>query len=1198
MRLALARCFWRPALVSIVMVSCGYSQTAPTFSASPSPQQSVVIGKGLTLTAAATGSPPPAYQWMYNGQVIAGATSSTLVLSAATPALDDGWYQVSATNSAGTALSPVIFVNVSITPAQIVAWGNNDSGQTTIPSGIGAVSAVAAGGDFALALEANGTVVGWGDNSSGQTAPPSTLSNAVAVAAGFDSSFALRADGTVISWGGNDSGLLNVPANLTGVVAISAGSNHVLALLANGTVIAWGDNSAGQISVPPGLSNVVAVSARNNISTAVQADGNVVVWGGSVANKYGAIYPAPVAPASLGSVISVSQGSSHGVALLNNGTATAWGDNAYNESTIPPFEGDLAGVFAGDQTTALLNSNGALIAWGYDDVGQIDVPMGLSNVVAAAAGPDFFIAISNSSTPLTPYAPVFVATSLATQQSGAYDAFSVGYPTPTYTWFQNGLPISGATSATYTVQFPKTGSNSTENRYPYEVDGYYRATASNSAGTAKSPFAFFNLEFVNAQVIAWGDNSTGEQIIPSAMSDFFQVAAGSKFAIAVVADGGVAAWGDNTFGQTAVPASLSGAVSVAAGDSTSYALLGNGTVVAWGENDAGETTVPAGLSNVVQISAQGSHALALKDDGTVVAWGDNTYGESTVPAGLSGVAGVAAGTKFSMALKSDGTVVAWGDNAAKETTVPSGLNEVILISAGIDHAVALLSNGTVVSWGDNTEGQAIVPPGLATIVGIQARGDYTMVEDSTGLVTEWGAVPSGTVPVAPTKMYVAEVVAGTNFSMAVVTYPAPLAVDMNGSQGAVASSSIVSTNPSGVIWTVTTPSGTTTVPGATTTTPPTVAGGGVLTLQETSSNGAVATFTVPPSISEQPQSATVVSGQPASFSVTAESAATYQWQFDNADITGATASTYSISATNSANQGIYDVVVTNDAGSVTSTGATLTVTPPPVRLVNISTRAQVGTGANLLIPGFVISGSGTETLLLRADGPSLSQFGVSGVLAQPSLSLLDNTQKVVASNTAWGTGSNAALIASTAAQVGAFALPAGSADCALLVSLPAGAYTVQVSGVNNSTGVALAEIYEVSATGTRLSNISTRALVGTGADIVIPGFVVSGAGTEQLLVRADGPGLTQFGVTGVLAQPSLSVVNSAGTTIASNAVWASSPDAALIASTAAEVGAFTLAAGSADSAAIVSVTSGAYTMPISGVKNSSGVALGEIYEVQ
>jgi hypothetical protein len=326
---------------------------------------------------------------------------------------------------------------------------------------------------------------------------------------------------------------------------------------------------------------------------------------------------------------------------------------------------------------------------------------------------------------------------------------------------------------------------------------------------------------------------------------------------------------------------------------------------------------------------------------------------------------------------------------------------------------------------------------------------------------------------------------------------------------------------------------------------------------------------------------------------------------DTADEDVAVSTISNAGATFSASFGPYSATVLSLSSSASGPAPTPTPTPPPgtgsgngsARLINISTRAQVGTGANILIPGFVIGGSGTETLLIRADGPALAAFGVAGALAQPSLSVFDSTGTVVASNTGWGTNSNAAQISSAAASVGAFALPSGSADCALIASLPAGAYTVQVSGVNNSTGVALAEVYEVSSSGTRLVNISTRALVGTGANIIIPGFVIAGSGSDQLLARGDGPALTGFGVGGALAQPSLSVFDSSGNVIASNTGWATNSNPAQLVSAATSVGAFALPSGSADSALIVNVTAGAYTMQISGVNNSTGVALAEVYEV-
>ncbi len=369
-----------------------------------------------------------------------------------------------------------------------------------------------------------------------------------------------------------------------------------------------------------------------------------------------------------------------------------------------------------------------------------------------------------------------------------------------------------------------------------------------------------------------------------------------------------------------------------------------------------------------------------------------------------------------------------------------------------------------------------------------------------------------------------------------------------------------------------------------------------------------------PSISAQPFGATVLAGQNATFSVTASGpgALSYMWQelpsggtawsnlSDGGAFGGTQTASLSVSgATASMSGAEFRVVVTDATGSATSAAATLYVNTgsSTVRLINISTRAQVGTGGNILIPGFVVSGAGTETLLIRADGPGLAAFGVTGTLAQPSLRVLDGSGNLVASNTGWGTNPNPSQIASVSSQLGAFALAPESADCALIVSLPAGAYTAQVSGVGGTTGIALAEVYEVASSGTRLVNISTRTQVGTGGNIVIVGFVVSGSGTEQLLARGDGPSLTAFGVSGALAQPSLSVFNSAGAMVASNTGWGTNPNPAQIAGVARQVGAFALAPESADCAQVVNLSAGAYTMQVSGVGGTTGVALAEAYEV-
>jgi hypothetical protein len=273
---------------------------------------------------------------------------------------------------------------------------------------------------------------------------------------------------------------------------------------------------------------------------------------------------------------------------------------------------------------------------------------------------------------------------------------------------------------------------------------------------------------------------------------------------------------------------------------------------------------------------------------------------------------------------------------------------------------------------------------------------------------------------------------------------------------------------------------------------------------------------------------------------------------------------------------------------------------PGAILTNVSIRGNAGVGAQTLIVGFGIGGAGTtgsKTVLIRGMGPYLTTRGVTGALADPVLAVYSGSSQI-ASNDNWDP---VATPAATQLAVTGLAFQPGSRDAALLSTLSAGPTTVQISGVGGTTGIALAEVSDTTPGGTfnttpttpRLTNLSCRAQVDTGANIMIAGFVVIGSGKCRLLIRAVGPGLDQFNVPATLADPKLEVYSGSSVVLANDNWDATSVPLA----TQASVGAFPISAGSKDAAVIVSLDRGAYTVHVSGVGDTTGVALVEIYEL-
>lgn len=352
----------------------------------------------------------------------------------------------------------------------------------------------------------------------------------------------------------------------------------------------------------------------------------------------------------------------------------------------------------------------------------------------------------------------------------------------------------------------------------------------------------------------------------------------------------------------------------------------------------------------------------------------------------------------------------------------------------------------------------------------------------------------------------------------------------------------------------------------------------------------------PPAITTQPVATGGILGGTATFTVAASGTGnTYQWRKDGANITGATSATLTLTNLTAASAGNYSVVVTNAQGSATSNNAALTLVSASAagRLVNLSVRTNAGTGDNTLIVGIGVGGAGTsgnKSVLLRGVGPALTAFGVGGALADPVMTVFSG-QTQVSTNDDWAGGFDFA-------SVGAFAFGAGARDAAIYNNaLASGSYSIQITGKDGATGIALAEIYDatpsaaVTATTPRLINVSARTQVGTGDNILITGFAVGGSTSARLLIRAVGPGLTAFGVGGALTDPKLEIYSGA-TKVSENDNW-SAGDAAAFTS----VGAFNLPANSRDAAIIVNLAPGTYTAQVSGVGATTGVALVEVYQL-
>ena len=460
----------------------------------------------------------------------------------------------------------------------VLAWGDNSQGQCNVPPGLSNVIAISATcgrwDGHSLALRSDGTVVAWGDNFCGESNIPDYATNIIAVAAGPCDSYLLRADGTVIYIASHTNAVIN---DLSNVVAIAPNmaAGPAWMVESDGSVrysqidtTAW---AAGQLAftnpIVAGMSNIVAVSGGSDAGVYfLQSDGTVLCQGLSQPVLTGAVAIAASDNGFLSALLvdgTVVQSVPnlapqpplwtymHGISAISAGVALK-----PDGTTVPAglFQGpaDIIGISTGYGFVLGRKADGTVVASSGDDSeGQCDVPAGLTNVTAIAAGGYHGLALTANGS-------------------------IVGWGNNDYGQAQDGRP-------------PWAG------RVAALSGGALHSLVLTSNGT----------------VFAWGYNYQGQCNVPPGLSNVIAIAAGGAHNLALKSEGTVAAWGYNNYGQTNVPEGLSNIVAIAAGGDHSLALKSDGTIVAWGSNTNGESTVPTGLGPAIAISAGFSDSMAL-----------------------------------------------------------------------------------------------------------------------------------------------------------------------------------------------------------------------------------------------------------------------------------------------------------------------------------------------------------------------------------------------------------------------------------------------------------------------------------------------------------------------------------------------------------------------------------------------------------
>lgn len=1180
---------------------------SPVFTTQPV-AATVASGGTQTLTSVVSANPTAAYQWFRNGLVVSGATNASLTLTAVTAA-SAGNYTVVATNSVGSVTSSTAALTVNEAPVITVQPVSSSVAQFQ-----SLTLSVAATGGPAPTFQWNR----GGSAISGATSSTFTITSAQSSDAGTYTVDVSNGIGLVSSSAAVVTVLLqpSISAHPVGG-SYSQGQSVTLTVTAtggaplsyrwfkDGTAVAGA--AGASLAIPSLQSNnagLYTVSVTNTVGTTTSA---------------GALIQVSAAPTitthPVGQTAFVGNSVTFTVAATGNpGPNYQWSRNAVNIDNA---------VFSSLTINAAQKSDAGLY--------RVTVSNSIGSVTSAPA------ALSVNDVPLV--APAITAQPASySGTAGTGTTLSVtatGTPAPTYQWRKDGAAISGATNSSLTL----SGTVAESGAYTVEVANSVGSVTSSAATVTIRPAvplpvivvqpasrtlqvgatATLSVQATGQGPLTYQWRKDGAALTGATTTEFglsnVAASAGGVYSVTVTNEGGTTTSANATVTVSAANAApkilTQPAPQVAlVGGTAGFTVVATGNpapVYQWRKNGsdlAGATTATLSLANVQNADAAGYDVVLLNSSGQVISALARLTVSATAqapvitrqPADARVVAGRSA-TFFVVANGTPAPTYQWrlnGNTITGATNATLTLANATTAQAGAYSVVITNSAGSVTSSnaGLAVLGRSFAGTWFGSLGGSAGSFALRVDDDNTGVFLGYAA--------ASRTSYVGrsvEIKDDGTFRIVVSTTSGAAASVAPGAVDAVAAAGIDDLTFAGTI------ASDGSLTGASTS-------GSTLALSAARANDAGATATVAgfyqAAASGSSAQALLIASPAGQAFVLLQSGSTVDGGTGTVDATRqiaiTTSGAQSVVGTLAADTGVVSLTVVDAKNAATSFAGFAAGASGlgEQRLSNISTRASAGIGAESVIVGFVVTGLESKTVLIRAVGPTLRTLGVASAAAAPRLDLSRGTT-LLATNIGWtSAGSPTADIIAAAARSGAFPLGASSADSVILATLPPGNYSATCSAADARTGVALVEVYDLSggSTAQKLANISTRALTGPGESILTAGVVVTGSAPKRVLIRAAGPTLAQFGLTGVLARPQLTLINSAGATVATNAGWSTSADAAAIVESSARAGAFAFPTGSLDAALVLNLAPGNYTAQVSGVGATSGIALVEVYELQ